>query len=60
MLAILASRAEDAPTSADAVATSISCTTSAWHERSDISQHVGEHRGLGPQGRGAFGVACRR
>ena len=33
ILAILASRAEEAPTSADAVATSSSCTTSAWHAR---------------------------
>ena len=32
MRAILASRADEAPTSADAVATSISCTPSPWHD----------------------------
>ena len=59
MRAILASRADEAPTSADAVATSISSTCPAWHEGQTSPSRSASDRRLGPKRGGPLGVATR-
>ena len=60
MRAILASRAEVAPTSADAVGDVNELHEPSLARPSDISEQVGEHCRLGPQHGRALGVACLR